>query len=381
MFYEFFKIYALKKFYLILFFALFILSICFSYAFDAEGDTYSIGSYNMGMAGVESEGTIYSARSTLEEGQPSDSSAESASFLSNLGWFKELIISEETEETTTPTTVTPGGGGSSSMQIQFDVDIIDFDSPAKLGDFFNFIYFVKGVGNINHDIVVDYWIEKGGEVVTFSSSMFYMGTNEEMVKDGLLFLPEDISSGVYTLVVQANYGDVRGEAHKAIELIVSDMEVEIKELFDIMMYLEDVILESSDDLNVVITFENFGNVLTEVGLIYSIIDEEGRNIFSEKGSVIVEVEEFLRKGFVGLDLPDGEYTFVLETFYGEGIYDKFEADFQIVSFCSLLIFDFGKFVFCWYWWVLIFVGLFLMILIFILKFGKGGSKKKRGSAK
>lgn len=102
-----------------------------------------------------------------------------------------------------------------------------------------------------------------------------------------------------------------------------------EQLFDIRFLLEDSEIENSDELIGITTFESFGQVPTRVNLTYSIFDESGKKIFSEEDYIIVEVEEALRKNFIGLNLPEGKYTATLETLYNNDVYDKFEQDFEI----------------------------------------------------
>ncbi|MEK7184729.1 MAG: hypothetical protein AAB683_01160, partial [Patescibacteria group bacterium] len=57
----------------------------------------------------------------------------------------------------------------------FDIKIIDFESPARLGEFFEFTYFIKAVAEINNDVVISFWIEKGGEKISSGSDSIYLG--------------------------------------------------------------------------------------------------------------------------------------------------------------------------------------------------------------
>jgi len=85
-------------------------------------------------------------------------------------------------------------------------------------------------------------------------------------------------------------------------------------------------------LTAVATFENFGTAAAKVNLTYSILDKQGRKVYAEKGNITIQTEEVLRKDFAGLNLPEGDYTFVLETLYGNGVYDKFQQSFEIKRF-------------------------------------------------
>lgn len=278
------------------------------------------------------------------------------------------------EETTTPTTT--GGGGGTGAGIQFDVKILEIDSRLNIGDYFDFTYFVKGVGNINHDVTMEFWIEDlNGTIISSGSDVIYFGSNEEKTEIASLLIPEGIASGTYQLKVKASYNLVTGESHRTIQIDVEKGTV--KQLFDISMFLENAVLTDAKDLIAVITFENFGDVATTVNLTYSIIDNQQNILYSEIGSITVETEKILRKSFEELILSKGKYTFVLETIYGENVYDKFESDFEIISPFEILGIELGGFIFCWYWWVLIVLILIVMIILINKHKKKNKSKTKK----
>lgn len=295
-----------------------------SSAFSASSDVYSIDSYHMGLTGNVVEGEDYSGRDTLVYQQPGNDESESDTSTFNLGWFSTPIEEEEvTEEEVTVVTFAGGAG------IYFDVKILEFESPVNVGELFSFTYLIKGVGSIHDDVTVDFWIEKNGTVITSGSDVIFMGTNEEKIENASLFLPVDIKSGIYKFVVRASLLNIHGEAHREIGITVEDGIARIESLFDISFSLIDVNIESSDDLITVITFENFGTIPTTVDLTFLILDEFGNEVYREKGEITVITEEVLRKKFLGIGLSDGDYTFVLETLYGDDVFDKFEQKFTV----------------------------------------------------
>ncbi len=301
-------------------------------------------------------------------------SASANNYGSNIygcGLFGEGCSDEVSQEA-----VTSSGGGGGSTQIQFDVKILEIDSDLILGEYLDFSYYVKGVGSINHDVTIDFWIENSNKTkISSGSDVIYFGANEEKTESASLLIPEGIESGIYVFKVKASYNSVTGESHRTIQLDVE--EGKVKQLFDISMFLEEKSIKNSDDLTVVITFENFGDIPTKINLTYLILDRSGREIFSEEGSLIVGTEGFLRKGFLGLNLPEGKYTFRLETLYGDNVYDEFDQNFEIKkSSCELLGLNFGKFIFCWYWGVLIVVIIGLAIILFIKRRKKKKENKK-----
>jgi len=102
----------------------------------------------------------------------------------------------------------------------FDLKIIDFESPIKLGEFFEFSYLMKGVAQINGDVQVDFWLEKDGKVASSGSDVIYMGSYEEKVEKTKLFLPSTITSGAYEFYVKLTHGTYEVSAHRTVEILV-----------------------------------------------------------------------------------------------------------------------------------------------------------------
>ncbi len=138
-----------------------------------------------------------------------------------------------------------------------------------------------------------------------------------------------------------------------------------EELFDIRMDLEDTLIDFASELTAVVTYESFGLIPTPVNLTFEVFDSDGNLVYSKLGYIVVTTEEVVRYTFDDLNLPDGEYEFVFTTLYNvdtqgghenlrAGVTDEFRQKFTVGDFrdCELFGFDFGRFIFCWYWWVL-----------------------------
>lgn len=102
----------------------------------------------------------------------------------------------------------------------FDIEILEFESPVKLGEFFDFTYFMKGMADINGDVEINFWIEQDGNIVTSGSDVIYMGSFEEKTKTKKLFLPSDIISGTYEFFIKLDFETYTVDAHRTIEIIV-----------------------------------------------------------------------------------------------------------------------------------------------------------------
>jgi len=101
----------------------------------------------------------------------------------------------------------------------FSIQIIDFQSPAKLGEFLEFSYSTMGISGINGTSQVNFWIEKGGEIITSGSDTIYLGV-EERIRTADIFLPTSVKSGIYELKIEVDYEGHTRSAHRTIEIKV-----------------------------------------------------------------------------------------------------------------------------------------------------------------
>ena len=271
-----------------------------------------------------------------------------------------------------------GGGGPTISGIQFDIKILDIETPINLGESFNFMYFVKGVGSINNDVTIDFWIEKDEEIITSGSDIIFLGTNEEKTETASLFMPSRIDSGTYKFVIKVSYGNIKAEAHRTIELTVRDGEATIDSLFDIRFLLEDIILTNSDELSAIAMFENFGLGTTPVDLTFIILDERGNEIYREQEEITVETENVLRKTFEKLNLDAGKYTLILQTLYGAGVKDEFRQEFEIEK--ERIVVHLRN---NWFWYLIgvIIFSLLVWIIILTIKLKKKKRLKKKIKSK
>ena len=138
------------------------------------------------------------------------------------------------------------------------------------------------------------------------------------------------------------------------------------QLFDITVKIKDQLIASSDELDVSVIFVSFGTEPTPVDVTFRILDDQGIEVYRFEGEavdIIVETEGVLRQSFVGISLPEGKYTLVTETRYGDDVFDAFRQSFEIVAEDERS--------FSWWWLVALAVG-FGLLLTLLLR-----NKKKR----
>jgi len=109
----------------------------------------------------------------------------------------------------------------------FDVKIIEFESPIKLGEFFYFTYFIKGMAEIHKDVEVSFWIEKNGEIITSGLDTIYLGSFEEKTETTKIFLPTSVKSGIYNFIVQVKHENYFAKSQRTIEITVKNGIVRI----------------------------------------------------------------------------------------------------------------------------------------------------------
>jgi len=105
----------------------------------------------------------------------------------------------------------------------------------------------------------------------------------------------------------------------------------ISQLFDIKLELQDATIEDSSELTSIITFTSFGTVPTPVNLTYVILNLSGKELYYEKENITVTTDQIATKSFENLNLPDGEYTLILITVYGNNVTDEFKQGFSVAK--------------------------------------------------
>jgi hypothetical protein len=101
------------------------------------------------------------------------------------------------------------------------------------------------------------------------------------------------------------------------------------QLFDIRLSLEKNLLKINENLSIIITLQNFGNVTTLVNLTYFILNSDKKEIYKERDFVSVQTEKTVVKNFDNLHLGEGNYTFLLTTVYGKNVTDEFRQNFSV----------------------------------------------------
>ena len=103
------------------------------------------------------------------------------------------------------------------------------------------------------------------------------------------------------------------------------------ELFDVTVRLAKEEIYTSRDLSAFITFENFGEGISEIDIVYSIINLDGTEVYRGIDSKVVQTEYSVIKNFNFLRLPIGKYILRTEIFYGQNQTGDSEQDFEIVE--------------------------------------------------
>ena len=135
--------------------------------------------------------------------------------------------------------------------------------------------------------------------------------------------------GKYTLLLKTLYNeDVEDVFLKEFE-IRSKISKSERQLFDIKFELDRKTVEKAEDLITRVTFESFGSEPTPVNMLFTFLDNDGKEVYSEEDNAIVETEKVLIKEFNYLNLPNGKYTLVLTTLYNVDVEDEFREKFTI----------------------------------------------------
>lgn len=122
----------------------------------------------------------------------------------------------------------------------FDLKILTVDSPVQPGDFFDFSYLVKGIGDISGDVTLDFWLEKGGNKVVSGTDVIFIGKNDQRIEATNLFLPTTLPEGKYTFKIQLTYDRYQIVSSRTVEVKVPAeflLSAEIPDLLEVAPYL------------------------------------------------------------------------------------------------------------------------------------------------
>ena len=146
-------------------------------------------------------------------------------------------------------------------------------------------------------------------------------------------VPDSVDEGLYVLEVILITPTQEKQSRESFRVAEekNDKGVVIEfSLFDITFDIEEEIIGSSEDLEAVVTFTSFGNIPTPVDMNFIIRDEQGTDVYREKTNITVLTEALLRWNYTQMGvLPPGQYTAVLQTLYGENVFDEFTQEFVI----------------------------------------------------
>lgn len=224
----------------------------------AEGTSFFVNLFSMGLQASFPVGTFFSSKVLLTVPAGTTGSAVGNVYLANIGSIGEVISAAAP---IIPVISSSGGGGGrarilpecvddsdcnetsfclegSCVEFEcrvdddcilddetcwmnqcsklFDMKIIDVESPTYPGASFNFTYFIKSVAEIHGDVVVKFWLERDGVIVTEGFDTIYMGDFEEKMVVAELFLPITIENGTYNFYAEVNYDSYYARAGRVI---------------------------------------------------------------------------------------------------------------------------------------------------------------------
>ena len=109
----------------------------------------------------------------------------------------------------------------------FDIKIIEIEPVLDIDDTLSFDYFLKGMANINDDVIVRFWLEdENGEIITSGQDTIYLSEYEEKDEQANLYIPRGLDSGSYQFYIEVNYGDYIATSYRTVFVEDSGEEVE-----------------------------------------------------------------------------------------------------------------------------------------------------------
>ncbi|MBT3324403.1 hypothetical protein HN681_03140 [archaeon] len=202
---------------------------------DCVEETYTGGTLTFTVEGF----SVYSARETPVEDSSSESSSSGSgsSGSYNLGSVSECEIDLDCEE------------GYTCYQNEcvklFDVEILSIESLVEELSF-NLEYLIKGMAEIDGDVIIKFWIQEGNNKINLGQDTIYLGSFEEKTKITTLNLPSDLEDASYDLYVQVNFENYNAESYRKMNIALKDSLIELAPDSEIILEEEAIELESSE---------------------------------------------------------------------------------------------------------------------------------------
>jgi hypothetical protein len=100
----------------------------------------------------------------------------------------------------------------------FDVEVLSVDSLVD-GLSLSLLYLVKGMADFESDVVIEFWLEFGEEVIELGRDTIYLGSFEEKVKETVLNLPDGLVDGGYDLYVSASFENYTARSFRKVNIV------------------------------------------------------------------------------------------------------------------------------------------------------------------
>lgn len=98
----------------------------------------------------------------------------------------------------------------------FDAKILEVTSPIGDDGLLPFTYFMKGMANISGDVIVKFWLERNGTIVSSGQDTIYLGFFEEKTESTNIFVPKNIPAGQYDFFVEVGFENYQALAHRTV---------------------------------------------------------------------------------------------------------------------------------------------------------------------
>ena len=100
----------------------------------------------------------------------------------------------------------------------FDIKLLDIDSSRDSGGFISFNYYLKAMADISNDVVIDFWLEKDGQKISSGKDTIFIGNMEEKTENAKIYVPKNITPGMYNFYITVSYEKYSAESHREIEI-------------------------------------------------------------------------------------------------------------------------------------------------------------------